>query len=119
MIRKIARRGQRILVEVEQGSREGNVALTVASEPWGQHGLDRAFERVRDRAGFAGWSVYALRRYAITRWLRRGIPIHVVHKTARCRSLWTSCFRMLGNTSRTPPGVSMKSPRGNSGVTRG
>jgi integrase len=113
----IARKLAMLLGEIEQGPREGNVALTVAGEPWGQYGLDRAFERVRDRAGFAGWSVYALRHYAITMWLRRGIPVHVVQKMAGHRRLSTSYVRLLGTTSRTPPGVSRKSPRGNQGVT--
>ena len=48
------------------------------------------FERVRDRAGFAGWSVYALRHYAITTWLRKGIPVHVVQKMAGHRNLSTT-----------------------------
>ena len=59
-------------------------------EPWGQYGLDSAFGRIRNRAGFAGWSVYALRHYAITTWLRRGIPVHVVQKMAGHRNLSTT-----------------------------
>ncbi len=55
-----------------------------------EYGLDSAFERVRDRAGLAGWSVYALRHYAITTWLRRGIPVHVVQKMAGHRNLATT-----------------------------
>jgi integrase len=78
------------LGEVEEGPRDGHVALTADGEPWGQYGLDRAFERVRDRAGLAGWSVYSLRHYAITTWLRKGIPVHVVQKMAGHRNLSTT-----------------------------
>src|SRR5262249_49349830 len=72
------------------GPREGYAALTAGGKPWGQYGLDRAFERVRDRAGFAGWSVYSLRHYAITTWLRKGIPVHVVQKMAGHKNLATT-----------------------------
>jgi integrase len=79
-----------LLGEVENGPRDGHVAITTEGEPWGQYGLDRAFERVRDRAGLAGWSVYSLRHYAITTWLRKGIPVHVVQKMAGHRNLSTT-----------------------------
>ncbi|MFS8071503.1 MAG: tyrosine-type recombinase/integrase, partial [Byssovorax sp.] len=65
----IARPLARLLALIEKGPRDGHVAVTQAGETWGQSGLDQAFERVRDRAGLAGWSVYALRHYAITMWL--------------------------------------------------
>jgi integrase len=86
----IARSLAILLGEVEKGPRDGHVALTTDGEPWGQYGLDQAFERVRDRAGLAGWSVYSLRHYAITSWLRRGIPVHVVQKMAGHRNLKTT-----------------------------
>ena len=86
----IARPLAKLLGEVEEGPRDGHVAVTTEGEPWGQYGLDRAFERVRDRAGLAGWSVYALRHYAITSWLRRGIPVHVVQKMAGHKNLSTT-----------------------------
>ena len=79
-----------LLGEVEEGHRDGFVALTAQGERWGQYGLDNAFEKVRDRAGLAGWSVYALRHYAITTWLRKGIPVHVVQKMAGHRNLATT-----------------------------
>jgi site-specific recombinase XerD len=44
----------------------------------------------RDRAGLAGWSVYSLRHYAITNWLRKGISVHVVQKMAGHRDLSTT-----------------------------
>jgi integrase len=116
----IARKLAKLLDEIEQGPREGHVALTVEGEPWGQYGLDRAFERVRDRAGFAGWSVYSLRHYAITMWLRRGIPVHVVQKMAGHKNLETTQHYVhflkedLEDAARR---IDDESGRGNSGVT--
>jgi integrase len=86
----IARRLAKLLGTVERGPRDGHVALTRDGEPWGQYGLDQAFERVRERAGLAGWSVYSLRHYAITSWLRKGVPVHVVQKMAGHRNLSTT-----------------------------
>lgn len=86
----IARVLAALLGEAEKGARDGHVAVTADGEPWGQYGLDQAFERVRDRAGLSGWSVYALRHYAITSWPRRGIPVHVVQKMAGHRNLATT-----------------------------
>lgn len=79
-----------LLGDVEEGPRDGHVALTAEGEPWGQYGLDQAFERVRNRAGLSGWSVYSLRHYAITSWLRKGVPVHVVQKMAGHRNLSTT-----------------------------
>ena len=67
------------LNQVEQsiGARDGHVALSERGTPWGQYSLDQAFERVRNRVALEGWSIYCLRHYAITLWLRRGVPVHV------------------------------------------
>ncbi len=86
----VARTLAELLGDVEDGPRDGPLALTVLGEPWGQNGLYVAFERMRDRAGLAGWSVYALRHFAITSWLRRGIPVHVVQKMAGHKNLATT-----------------------------
>ncbi|WP_437769040.1 site-specific integrase [Sorangium sp. So ce764] len=86
----IARPLAQVLGPVEKGSRDGHVARSRRGKPWGQYGLEQAFERVRNRAGFAGWSVYSLRHYAITSWLRKGIPVHVVQKMAGHRNLATT-----------------------------
>ncbi len=72
----------RLLAPVEQGPKGDHVALNRAGKPWGQYGLVRAFERVRNRAGLEGWSVYCLRHFAITSWLRAGVPVHVVQRMA-------------------------------------
>ena len=50
----IARPLAALLGDVEYGPRDGHVAVTAEDEPWGQYGLDQAFERVRDRASPAG-----------------------------------------------------------------
>ena len=80
----------RLLAPATKGPREGYLALTKKGQPWGQYGLDQAFDRVRHRSRLSGWSVYALRHYAITSWLRRGIPVHIVQKMAGHKHLATT-----------------------------
>lgn len=72
----------RELAPVMDGDRDGHVALSHRGMRWGQHGLAQAFERAMKKAGLKGWSVYCLRHYAITSWLRAGIPVHVVQRMA-------------------------------------
>jgi site-specific recombinase XerD len=64
------------------GDRDDHIAVTHRGTPWKQNGLAQAFERVLKQAGLKGWSVYCLRHYAITSWLRAGIPVHVVQRMA-------------------------------------
>jgi len=66
------------------------MALNREGKPWGQYGLVRAFERVRNRAGLDGWSVYCLRHYAITSWLRAMVPVRVVQRMAGHSNLATT-----------------------------
>jgi integrase len=80
----------RLLAPAADGPREGYLSRTHKGEPWGQYGLDQAFDRARNKAGLSGWSVYSLRHYAITSWLRRGIPVHVVQKMAGHKHLATT-----------------------------
>ena len=80
----------RVLGPIEQGPRDGHLAVSERGTPWGQYGLDQAFERVRDRVGLEGWSIYCLRHYAITMWLRRGVPVHVVQRMAGHKHLSTT-----------------------------
>ena len=49
--------------------------------------VDAGVETVRRKVGLAGWSVYSLRHYAITSWLRAGVPVHVVQRMAGI-SIW-------------------------------
>jgi integrase len=119
----IARTLAVLLGEVEEGPRDGYVALTADGEPWSQYGIGRAFDRVRNRAGLAGWSVYSLRHYAITSWLRRGIPVHVVQKMAGHKNLATTEHYVhylktdLEDAARRLNEPSSNSERGNSGET--
>ena len=80
----------RLLGPVEEGPRDAFLALNEHGKRWGQYGLDQAFERARKRAGLEGWSVYCLRHHAITFWLRRGIPVHVVQRMAGHKHLSTT-----------------------------
>lgn len=81
---------RRLAPVVQNASREKHVALNDDGDPWGQHGIDQAFGRTAERAGVEGWSVYCLRHYAITSWLRAGIPVHVVQRMAGHKNLSTT-----------------------------
>lgn len=80
----------RLLGPIEKQARDEHVALNERGKPWGQYGLDQAFGRVRRRVGLEGWSVYCLRHYAITSWLRAGVPVHVVQRMAGHKHLSTT-----------------------------
>jgi len=80
----------KLLAPLAKGEREGHVAVNDRRKPWGQWGLDEAFGRVAKRAGLEGWSVYCLRHYAITSWLRAGVPVHVVQRMAGHKHLSTT-----------------------------
>ncbi|MDI1445958.1 site-specific integrase [Polyangium sp. 6x1] len=80
----------KLLAPLAKGEREGHVALNDRRKAWGQWGLDQAFGRVAKRAGLEGWSVYCLRHYAITSWLRAGVPVHVVQRMAGHKHLATT-----------------------------
>jgi len=69
----------RLLVGVEQGARDGLVAVNGQGRAWGQTGLVQAFERVRKRVGLEGWSVLleALCEHVV---VTGGVPVHVVHQ---------------------------------------
>jgi integrase len=94
---------------------EACVALTQAGKPWGQFGLSHSFDRAKEAAGLSGWSVYCLRHYAITSWLRAGVPVHVVQRMAGHSNLSTTqryvhflkgdlemAARLIGNILVTP-----------------
>ncbi len=70
--------------------RKAFVAISARGTPWCKYGLYQAFLRVRQRAGFEGFSVYTLRHYAITSWLRAGVPVHVVQRMAGHNNLSTT-----------------------------
>jgi integrase len=77
--------GGPLLVELrgaESATPDTCVALTVHGIPWGQWGIYQAFLRACERAKIEGFTVYCLRHYAITFWLRAGIPVHVVQRMA-------------------------------------
>jgi integrase len=72
------------------GSPETCVALTAQGRPWAQSGLHQAFLRATTRAKIEGFTVYSLRHYAITLWLRAGVPVHVVQRMAGHKHLATT-----------------------------
>jgi len=75
---------------VKRRGRDAHVALNAQGKHWGQYGLKQAFQRARDRVCLEGWSVYCLRHYAITSWLRASIPVHVVQRMAGHTNLSTT-----------------------------
>ncbi|HEX7450893.1 MAG TPA: tyrosine-type recombinase/integrase, partial [Polyangiaceae bacterium] len=64
--------------------------LTAQEHPWAQWGLYQAFLRASARAKIEGFTVYCLRHYAITLWLRAGVPVHVVQRMAGHKHLATT-----------------------------
>lgn len=71
--------------------RSGFVAPSRGKKPWGQYGLSKAFKRIA--AGLdmpQAWTLYYLRHYAITSWLRKGIRVHVVQRMAGHKHLATT-----------------------------
>jgi integrase len=84
--------GGPLLAELAQakGSPETCVALTAQGRPWAQWGLYQAFLRACGRAAIEGFTVYSLRHYAITLWLRAGVPVHVVQRMAGHKHLATT-----------------------------
>ena len=79
-----------LLAPLEGQKPDTLAALTSRGRPWGQYGLDQAFKRMASRLGYEGWSVYCLRHYAITSWLRAGVPVHVVQRMAGHKNLSTT-----------------------------
>jgi len=75
---------------IEHAPRDKHVAVSGRGKPWSQWGIDSTFGRVSKHAGVEGWSVYCLRHYAITSWLRAGIPVHVVQRMAGHSNLSTT-----------------------------
>lgn len=99
----------------EKRPSDAQVAVTKAGKPWGQFGISQSFERAMETAGLSGWSVYCLRHYAITSWLRAGVPVHVVQRMAGHSNLSTTqryvhflkadlemAARLIGNIVVTP-----------------
>jgi hypothetical protein len=113
----------RLLAPVEQGPKGDLVALNQEGKPWGQYGLARAFQRVRNRVGLDGWSVYSLRHYAITSWLRAGKRNLFVYRfEARARSngaIFNRICMVPPNMGGSLAGGAGRSPRGALDARRG
>lgn len=97
--------------------RKGFVARGRMGKPWGQSGMNHAFKSIAKKLGLPKtWTLYYLRHYAVTSWLRKGIPVHVVQKMAGHNNLATTekyvhllhadleaAARILGNILETEP----------------
>lgn len=105
------------LLVTPPAKRKGFVARSKLGKPWGQSGMNHAFKKIAKQLGMPKtWTLYYLRHYAITSWLRRGIPVHVVQKMAGHNNLATTekyahalhadleqAARLLGNILETEP----------------
>ncbi|MBI3200844.1 MAG: site-specific integrase [Myxococcales bacterium] len=78
------------LAEITDHELDEHVALMRDGRPLSQSALNAAFARLVKRLGLRHWPVYALRHYAITAWLRAGVPVHVVQRMAGHRNLSTT-----------------------------
>lgn len=79
--------------------------------------MNHAFKKIAKKLGMPKtWTLYYLRHYAITSWLRKGIAVHVVQKMAGHNNLATTekyahalhadleqAARLLGNILETEP----------------
>lgn len=75
------------------GSKHGYLTEVPGALPRLKRGgdlLHQAFSRATTRAEIDGFTVYSLRHYAITLWLRAGVPVHVVQRMAGHKHLATA-----------------------------
>lgn len=68
----------------------GPVALTSLGKPWGEFGLNQAFERAQHRAGLKGWSFHDLRHFFVTELSRLGVAAPAIQKLAGHADLSTT-----------------------------
>jgi len=78
------------LAEITDHELDEHVALMRDGRPLTQTALNAAFARLVKRLGLRHWPVYSLRHYAITAWLRAGVPVHVVQRMAGHSNLSTT-----------------------------
>ena len=67
------------------------MATTAAGQPWSEWAPNQAFKRLCRRLHLhREYTLYSLRHWAITSWLRAGIPIHVVQRMVGHKHLSTT-----------------------------
>lgn len=66
------------------------VSLTAFGKPWGESGLNQAFQRAQERAGRSGWTFHDLRRFFVTELFRNGAPAPAVQLLAGHADLTTT-----------------------------
>ncbi len=70
---------------------EKYIASTAGGETWSEWAPNQAFKRVCKRLNLSEeYTLYSLRHWAITSWLRAGIPVHVVQRMAGHKHLSTT-----------------------------
>lgn len=78
------------LADISDSELDEHVALMRDGRPLTQSALNAAFARLVKRLELRHWPVYSLRHYAITAWLRAGVPVHVVQRMAGHSNLSTT-----------------------------
>ena len=66
------------------------VSLTALGKPWGESGLNQAFQRAQERAGRSGWTFHDLRHFFVTELFRNGAPAPAVQLLAGHADLTTT-----------------------------
>ena len=66
------------------------VTITALGKPWGENGLNQAFQRALKRAGRKGWSFHDLRHFFVTELFRNRAPAVAVQQLAGHADLTTT-----------------------------
>lgn len=66
------------------------VALTALGKPWGESGLNQAFQRAQERAGRTGWTFHDLRHFFVTELFRNGAGAAAIQQLAGHADLATT-----------------------------
>ena len=66
------------------------MALTALRKPWGESGLNQAFQRAQERAKRTGWSFHDLRHFFVTELFRNGARAAAIQQLAGHADLATT-----------------------------
>ena len=66
------------------------MALTAHGKPWGENGLNQAFQRAQERAKRTGWTFHDLRHFFVTELFRNGAGAAAIQQLAGHADLATT-----------------------------
>ena len=78
------------VAEAKKKSPWAPVALTGLRKPWGESGLNQAFQRAQERAKRTGWSFHDLRHFFVTELFRNGAGAAAIQQLAGHADLATT-----------------------------